>query len=52
VVQSQDQQSAIVEFLKTLQVLPEGSAALVLDNLGRPVDKQALAHRLGVTPGS
>lgn len=49
---SQDQQSAIVEFLKTLQVLPEGSAAPVIDNLGRPVDKQALALRLGVKPGS
>ena len=49
---SQDEQAAIVEFLKTLQVLPEGSAALVIDNLGRPVDKQALALRLGVKPGS
>jgi hypothetical protein len=36
------------EFLKTLQVLPEGSAALVIDNLGRPVDKEALAIRFGV----
>jgi hypothetical protein len=49
---AQNEQAAIVEFLKTLQVLPEGSAALAVDNLGRPVDKQALALRLGVTPGS
>jgi cytochrome c peroxidase len=48
----QNEQAAIVEFLKTLQVLPEGSAAPVLDTLGRQVDKQALALRLGVTPGS
>jgi cytochrome c peroxidase len=48
----QNEQAAIVEFLKTLQVLPEGSAALVVDNLGRAVDKRALALRLGVTPGS
>jgi hypothetical protein len=48
----QNEQAAIVEFLKTLQVLPEGSAALVVDNLGRLVDKQALALRLGVEPGS
>jgi HD-like signal output (HDOD) protein len=47
----QNQQAAIVEFLKTLQVLPEGGAALVVDNLGRAVDKQALALRLAVQPG-
>jgi hypothetical protein len=47
----QNQQAAIVEFLNTLQVLPEGGAALVVDNLGRAVDKQALALRLAVQPG-
>lgn len=30
------QQSAIVEFLKTLQVLPEGSTSLVVDERGKP----------------
>jgi hypothetical protein len=44
------EQAAIVEFLKTLQVLPEGSAALVIDILGCPVDKQARALRLEVKP--
>ena len=43
-----EQQAEIIEFLKTLQVLPEGAAALVVDNLGRPVDKTALGVRFGV----
>jgi hypothetical protein len=42
-----DQQAEIVEFLKTLQVLPESAAALTIDTLGRPVDKAALAKRFG-----
>jgi cytochrome c peroxidase len=43
-----DQQSEIVEFLKTLQVVPEGTAGLVADTLGHAVDKAALGARFGV----
>jgi len=42
------QQAEIIEFLKSLQVLPEGAAALVVDNLGRPADKTDLGARFGV----
>jgi hypothetical protein len=44
----QNQQADIVEFLKSLQVVPEGTRALVVDTLGRRVDEVALAKRLGV----
>ena len=44
----QGQQDDIVEFLKSLQVLPQGTPSLAVDNLGRPVDVEALAMRLGV----
>jgi len=43
-----DAQADIVEFLKSLQVLPDGASASVIDNLGRPVDKQALAAQFGI----
>lgn len=43
-----DAQADIVEFLKSLQVLPEGAAASITDSLGRPVDKLALAARFGI----
>ncbi len=46
---SQPQEAAIIEFLKTLQVLPEGTVTLVVDRVGRAVDKAALATRLAVT---
>jgi len=45
---SKSQQADIVEFLKSLQVVPPGTKALVVDVLGQPVDKAALAQRLGV----
>ena len=44
----QSQQDDIVEFLKSLQVLPQGTKSLTVDNLGRPVNVKALAMRLGV----
>jgi Di-haem oxidoreductase, putative peroxidase len=44
----QSQQADIVEFLKSLQVVPQGTMALVVDSLGNPVDKVALAKRFGV----
>jgi cytochrome c peroxidase len=43
-----DQQADIVEFLKTLQVVPDGTQALVVDSLFRPLDKAALAKQLGI----
>ena len=45
---SAQQQAEIVEFLKSLQVVPEGASGLVVDNLGRPVDRAALAVRFGI----
>ncbi|MEZ4868748.1 MAG: di-heme oxidoredictase family protein [Caldilineaceae bacterium] len=33
---SQDEQNALIEFLKSLQILPPGTTALVVDELGRP----------------
>ncbi len=44
----QSQQADIVEFLKSLQVVPQGTKALVVDGMGNPVNKVALAQRLGV----
>lgn len=44
------EQAEIVEFLKSLQVLSEGAASLVVDNLGRPADRAELAGRLGIVP--
>jgi len=44
----QSEQADIVEFLKSLQVVPQGTKALVVDSMGQPVDKVALARRLGV----
>jgi hypothetical protein len=43
-----NEQADIVEFLKSLQVVPQGTKALVVDSMNRPVDKLALASRLGV----
>ncbi len=38
---SPSQQADIVEFLKSLQIVPEGGHALVVDSLGRPFEKVA-----------
>lgn len=44
----QNEQADIVEFLKSLQVVPQGTKALVVGSMGQPVNKTALARRLGV----
>jgi hypothetical protein len=49
---TQDAQADLVEFLKSLQVLPDGASAAVIDNLGRPVSKPALAARFGIESGT
>ncbi|WP_425563084.1 di-heme oxidoredictase family protein [Luteimonas vadosa] len=41
------QQAAVVEFLKSLQMLPPGTRSLVVDSRYRPLNKDALAQALG-----
>ena len=42
----QRQQDEIIEFLKSLQILPPGTPELVIDTQGRPVDKVQLKAEL------
>ncbi|MFL6244733.1 MAG: di-heme oxidoredictase family protein [Thermoanaerobaculia bacterium] len=37
----------VIEFLKSLQILPEGTPALVVDDKYRPLDKETLAASVG-----
>jgi hypothetical protein len=44
---AEEERAEIVELLKSLQVLPEGTPALVVDEDLRPVDKAAIVARIG-----